>query len=550
MANNFFQQRASVINDTGPRGTTFYGITAGRVVSTNDPQQMGRLYVLCPELGDPSDLPAAAIESLPICSYLAPFGGSTPSTFARGPEDETYTTGAVTYGMWNIPKLGAIVAVMCLDGDPNQRVWVGSLYDQFVTNSLPHGRFLYEDEKGKSPEGTPDGPFSSTEAPIQPLYANQTKAFTSRLKNFEWRTRGADYQNTAIIGYENYMASPCLVKDDKDVTVTQEDGTELNITTGTDDDRGTTHVNDNHVYSWTTPGFHSISMDDRMKNCRMRLRTTAGHQIILDDTNERIYINTCKGNNWIEIDEDGCIDIFSTEKISATAKHINLTAEETMRLYGKQGVHIKSDTEIRIQAGTNMHTTVGQNIDIEAGQHIRTNSGTNYDLTVGTTFATYVTSNYDVKVGGNIQTHSTGNNHTVSDGNIHTQSAGNSSNLVGGNVFVQSSANYNVLAGGNVNTQSSGSNNTLAGGNIVETAAEIQMNGPQAASAAAASAANPANKAIPAAPEPSFWTNRYPNHEPWGRVSTKTDFTHEPRYVYNDPLVGREHKARGSYWRR
>ena len=460
---------------SGIRGLSFYGITLGRVVSTDDPQQMGRLFVLCPDLGDPPDLDPDDFTSLPPCTYMAPFGGTTESDQARGPAD-TYSRGPLTYGMWAIPKRGAIVGVMCINGNTNQRVWVGSVYEQYVVNTLPHGRYFYEDQNGAipHPEGAPYGPVTATEHPIQPLYDNQTSAFSTRLGNFEWRTRGADFQTAAIIDEDAFQASPCNVRDDTEVKFTQEDGTTITVTEGLSPSRDNDAANDNQTYSWTTPGFHSISLDDRAINCRIKLRTSAGHQIIMDDTNERIYINTAKGNNWIEIDEDGSIDIFSTESISATGKHINLTAEETIRLYGKAGVHIKSDADIRIQAGSNVDTTAEGNIDTKAGGHL-----------------------FD-SAGGDIDTN----------------------------------------AGGSIHETSGGSNETSAGGNIVETGAQVHMNGPRAASATSA------------APQPAFLTNRYPQHEPWARTSTKSDTTHDPKYVYNDPQVGREHKVRGPNWRR
>jgi hypothetical protein len=382
LTTNFLNKRAEVNDEgSGLRGKLFYGITIGRVVSTDDPQQMGRLFVLCPDLGDPPDTDPADFTSLPICTYMTPFGGSTNSDLARGP-DSDYSQGPLNYGMWAIPKVGALVGVMCINGVINQRVWVGSIFEQYVVNTLPHGRYFYEDQDGTipHPKGAPYGPVTATENPIQPLFDNQTEAFKSRVKNFEWRTRGADFQNAAVIDEDNYQPSPCHVKDDSLVDFTQEDGTTIHVTQGLFQGRDNEGAPDNQTYSWTTPGFHSISLDDRQMNCRIKFRTSAGHQIIMDDTNERIYINTAKGNNWIEIDEDGCIDIYSSEKISATAKHINLTAEETIRLYGKTGVHIKSDADIRIQAGTKVETTAGSDINTKAGGHIFETASSNIEL--------------------------------------------------------------------------------------------------------------------------------------------------------------------------
>lgn len=525
MINDFLAKRAHQLNENaGIRGITFYGLTLGRVVSTDDPHQMGRLYVLCPELGDPPDLSPEEFTNLPLCTYLAPFAGTTESDQARGPSD-TYSQGPLTYGMWAIPKRGSIVGVMCLNGNTNQRVWVGSIYDQNSVNTLPHGRYFYEGDGGQipHPQGAPYGPVTATEHPIQPIYDNQTQAFNSRLGNFEWRTRGADFQNAAVIGDDTFQPSPCNLEDDSEVEFKQEDGTTITITQGLSAARDNEGAYDNQVYSWTTPGFHSISMDDRQINCRVKFRTSAGHQIIMDDTNERIYINTAKGNNWIEIDEDGSIDIFSTEKISATGKHINFTAEETIRLYGKHGVHIKSDTEIRVQAGTHVDTIAGTNIDTQAGGHI-------FETAIG---------NVEVKAGADIRHGSGGNNETKAGGSIR-ETADESINET-------SVGNNETYAEGKIRETSVGNNETKSRSKIIEKALQIHNNGgPAIVDVAAVEAVD----ATPAAPQPAFFTNRYPQHEPWARTSTANDATHQPKYPYKDPQVGREHKVRGTNWRR
>jgi phage baseplate assembly protein gpV len=473
MAEFFNTERTQYVNSDASRGgALFYGVTTGRVVSTNDPQQMGRLYVHCPELGDPVDLAQDEYEDLPLCTYCSPLAGTSTSILKRGPSyelEKNLTNGPVTYGMWNIPKPGATVVVMCIDGNPTQRIWIGCIYDQFTTNTLPHGRFFYEDEEGNVPHplGAPYGPLSGTEEPIQPIFDNQTEAFERREHNFEWRTRGADYQATAI--FDNYLdPSPCNVTDDEIVEFEQEDGTVIFVVQGMAEtmDRTNADSPDSSVYTWTTPGFHSITMDDRIENCRMRFRTTAGHQIILDDTNERIYINTCKGNNWMEFDEDGCVELFSTTKISVNAPDINLIGEATVRLFAYDSIHLKTEGSIFLDAVKNIQMTAGGDI-------------------------------------------------------MHT---------AGGSMLDNIGKNITESAGGNITEK--------AGGNITETAARIDMNGPTAPTAPKAD------------PLDCFWPSRYPHHEPWARTGTKDDNSLEPKYEYDDPMVGREHKVRDERWRR
>lgn len=465
----------------------FYGVTLGKVVSTNDPQQMGRLYVHCPELGDPPTMNPEDFESLPLCSYLSPLGGTTTSKYGRGPDD-AHSSGPLTYGIWGIPKEGATVGVVCIDGNPNQRLWIGCVYDHLVVGTLPTGRYLVNDD-----DEQPNGPLTANENKIQPIYDNYTQAFKSRRDNYEWRTRGMDYQ-AAAINSTTLDDSPSNYIDDSATPLIQKDGSTVNVTQGYAETRiGTKSESpDSTVYGWTTPGFHSFHMDDRVENCRIRLKTAAGHQIILDDTNERIYINTAKGNNWIELDEDGSIDIFSTEKISASARHINLTAEETIRLYGKTGVHIRSDEDIHI-TGKNLHQTTSESVFTTAGRSSHTNAG----------------------------------------GDVLVTAAGD---------IIESATNIHESASGDIFNSTGGTHHTAAGGNILETGSSIHMN----SSIAAGEAANvEADKGVEA-----HYVNRYPTHEPWGRTSTKSDNSTAPKYGYDDPNVGREHKSRGKFWRR
>lgn len=488
MLSHLAQRAQSAVQDNGG---LYYGVTLGKVVSTNDPQQMGRIYVHCPELGDPPTMNPEDFESLPLCSYLSPLGGTTTSRYSRGPDDK-YSQGPLTYGIWGIPKEGATVGVVCINGNPNQRLWIGCVYDHLVVGTLPTGRYLL-DEGGGGEGGQPDGPFTANENKIQPIYDNYTQAFTTRRDNYEWRTRGMDYQ-AAAIDDNTLDDSPSNYRDNNGTQLVQKDGSTVNVTQGYSETRiGTKSESpDPSVYGWTTPGFHSFHMDDRVENCRIRVKTSAGHQIILDDTNERIYINTAKGNNWIELDEDGSIDIFSTEKISASARHINLTAEETIRLYGKTGVHIRSDEDIHV-SGKNIHRTATNSVFTTAERSSHTNVGED----------------------------------------AITTAAGD---------ILENAANIHESASGDIFNSTGGTHHTAAGGNILETGSTIHMN----SSVTAGEAVNvEAEKGVEA-----HFVNRYPKHEPWGRTSTKSDDTVEPKYEYDDPNVGREHKSRGRFWRR
>lgn len=380
-----FTQQREIFQQGASPSTTMPYVTLGMVVDTNDPQQMGRVRVICSQWGDTWGTP---VEDLPWALYMSPFGGHV-QVGTRGPGVQD-SEGSVAYGMWAVPKVGSQVAVLCVDGNPMTRMYFGCVYDQFTPHTLPHGRFMYDDHPELEKSGTdpkPYGPYTSAEKFIQPLAQNLKRAFGNVGEpNFEFRSRGADY-SVSRVDVSQLTQTYSKAQDDKDVKHEDWTSTQGYQASRTDPNAPSTYTDRNYdsmVYSFTSPGFHSLSMDDRQENCRVRLRTTSGHQIILDDTNERIYIATATGNNWIELDQDGNIDIFTANKLNVhAAKEINMTSDESIRLYGKKGVHIKSDEEMRVDVASDIHVKTGANLRVNAGSTLNLQSGGNMNMSAG-----------------------------------------------------------------------------------------------------------------------------------------------------------------------
>lgn len=603
-------------------------ITKGIVHNTNDPQQMGRIQVLIPSLGE--DTIHSDMDNLPWASYVSPFGGIDEFS-ARGVAQQgqnlntpygSKSSGFTAYGFWNIPKIGSQVVVFCIDSDPNQLYYFGNIFPNSTPHTLPHGRYL--SSKG--------GPLTSTEQPIQPLFQNTLKSFGDHT-NYEWRSRGSDYSAASISpermkpiendNNENHTGIVSKVLDDRDTEIKEKDGqivgkdlkyrqgyalSKSDPTKNTQDthhierDKNTDKNLESTTYCWTTPGFHAFSMDDRPENCRARLRTSSGHQIIMDDTNERIYISTMEGRNWVEMDADGHIYIFSEESISMRAKgDVNITADKTVRIKGNEGIHLQTPKEIRLHAVEDIHiigekdmfTTITGN----QHNHIKTNIHTTVDqqlhVTVGSdsyyTFNsnvnTKISSDYMCTVSGVTNFHS-GNTKIKSDGTINIDSA----------VTNIKSPNFNVDAGGN--TKMSGAtiaasiiapgSSSIAGANInggnVSATNFVASNGQDLAGLH-----NHTHKYIPGSGTPTdsdpfsssgsqsptvninstpnswggvdannsissndaelaFWTNIVPDHEPWARVwiqNSENNINHVPQFTYDDPNVGRSMKKSG-----
>lgn len=558
-----------------PQNATLPSIMIGEVVNNNDPQQMGRLQVHIASHSTERNL-STDLSYYPWVSYGAPFGGiDTGVLKGPGNPDSTYpeygdrNSGPVAYGMWAIPKVGARVLICAVDNDPNQLYWIGCVYPNSTPHTLPHGRY-----STRIGSGTPDGPFDTTETPIAPLYDNLTKAFSGR-DNFEWRSRGADYQVAAatikrVSDEDPRTGTLSKIHDDGIQTITEEDGNNLgkdfsyrqgyaesrvNPDTKWDEDFHTLRdiqtdkLMESSVYSFTSPGFHSLSMDDRPENCRMRLRTTTGHQILLDDTNERIYVSTNEGRNWIEMDSDGHIYVYSEESISMRAEgDINLTSEKSVRIKGKEGVHIQSDKELRIHAIEDIHvlgekqlyTQLTEDIHLQTAQNLRVKTEQRTLLEAVSTLDIKST-NVNLDSGGNMNLAAT------------METAGDIKS--GGKI----ESAGDIKSGGDIGTSQMSLNDHTHLYNPGPNPPTPTQKGTSGSVSSASTSTSPDPWGGINA-EQAFWTNIVPHHEPWARTFIKQyeeNKNHEPELQYDDPSVGKSMKKvkdtdrkRGKLWHR
>jgi len=286
-----------------------FAVCIGIVKNNADPAQHGRLQIYIPSI-DSNDY---SVEDLPWATYVTPFGGSTVN-YKAGREQST-VSGVSTYGFWAIPKINAQVLCGFLEGDPAMRYWMGCIYQPELNRTLPSSIDPLKteiDESGMYPQ-----------QPISHLQKNLGKAGLG-VGTPHYKTRG---------GYERSVSHPSnknkVKPTDNGYFTKPNDGSKA----------------DSQTLCLTSPGRHYLVMSDVDEYCRIRLKTCEGSQIIFDDTNERIYVSTAQGKNWIELDEgNGKIYIYSDSKVSIRAKNdINLYSDENINIVAKHRVNIKSE---------------------------------------------------------------------------------------------------------------------------------------------------------------------------------------------------------------
>ena len=92
------------------------------------------------------------------------------------------------------------------------------------------------------------------------------------------------------------------------------------------------------------------------QNELIRLRTRTGHQILMHNSQDLIYIANSKGTAWIEMTSAGKIDIYAADSVS---------------IHSEKDFNFRADRDINLEAG--------RNINVRAGKNMETNvTGYNY----------------------------------------------------------------------------------------------------------------------------------------------------------------------------
>lgn len=321
--------------DTTLLTRTYLGI----VRDSRDPQKMGRILVWIPEISGDADVPKNWI----ICQYCSPFAGASylnnsmyndkegddtisslyegeDSTFSHRTPDRTKGTysGRQSYGMWfTQPDVGNEVLITFINGDPNFGVWFGSLFPQSLNHMVPG---IAESQIFNGSTSDESGPVMEPDYTLES--ATKNKDNPRKLK-YNKLYSGLKYQQ----GLNND-----LVRGQSTSSARRESPSE--------------------VFGILTPDGNQFVMDDKQDHEFIRLRTNSGSQILIHQSSGMIYAISRDGTTWLELSNEGNIDIYGAENISIHAEKAN--------------VNLKAGQDINIQAGRNLNLKADGNFNIEA----------------------------------------------------------------------------------------------------------------------------------------------------------------------------------------
>jgi len=135
-----------------------------------------------------------------------------------------------------------------------------------------------------------------------------------------------------------------------------------------------------------------------------RLRTRTGHQILLHNSEDLIYIGNSRGTGWIEISSDGKIDIFAQDSISVhTQQDFNFHAGRDINMEAQRNINIKA-------SGTNTESPDGGGATPDAVGRIHVDAAGNLTTLVGGFKSTKVTKDVSTVIDGSERSHVKGDN--------------------------------------------------------------------------------------------------------------------------------------------
>ncbi len=381
----------------------------GRIVNHLDPEYMGSVEVEILQNTGAGNNEESSGYYIP-CTYVSPFMGATPREAVSA--NEGFDATQKSYGLWAVPPdIGVKVLVLMAENNYSHGYWIGCVQDNFMnfmlpgypsttfnhtdpTKMLPVGEYNKKiaETAGKDPtqflkfEHT-DHVEKITKQGIQDDQIRGTNTSSARREVpsmvFGWSTPGPVDRRTS----DSTPAKPKIAYGEKFarafVPASRLGGSSFVM------DDGDERILRKKPAATDGPEYAKVELGETdgdpnlLHNELVRLQTRTGHQILMHNTEDLIYIINAQGTAWIELTSNGKIDIYSQDSLSIhTENDINLKADRDFNFEALRNVNIKAHEELRIESGhmTNMRVGSlkedGDNLFVETTGNTHLKTGT------------------------------------------------------------------------------------------------------------------------------------------------------------------------------
>ena len=368
-----------------------------------DPIRAGRLQVY---LSDFSGKDADNSNSWITVCHMSNFYGLTQASGAATGYGE-FLKNPHSYGMWQSPPdIGTQVVCMFINGDPNYGYYVGSVYEPEALQMVPA---IGSSDNIITNAGEAAAYGKAERLPVVNINTNNKTIFES--SNFLNETKPVHSVVAAQLSQQGLLRDP--IRGTIGSSSQRESPSRLGwgvSTPGrpvyeggfTDETIGAALSAKDHGVSGAGTGLkiiarqggHSLVMDDGDivgRDQLVRLRTATGHQILMSDSGQTLFIIHANGQSWIELGKEGTIDMYATNSVNIrTQGDLNLHADNNININAAKALNIAADT-------------------------IKMTSEKETSQRVGTDFSFYSGGKYTVKVGKSMSMASSGEASYLSD---------------------------------------------------------------------------------------------------------------------------------------
>lgn len=453
--------------------TKLDGFHVGMVMDDQDDQRMGRLWVHIPSLGgkrfdvhsvpswggttpdrqDPSGLvyDQKLRYNWFLVSPMMPFFGSDDYRNQSGPDRNSMAGDVNSYGMWVQPRIGDFVGVLFAGGDAAAGYWIGMLpkpYRNGMVPGVPGEPANAISDRDKS--GVPEVVNPQSVLPTMDRVPSKQETESAAEDKLSSSDLARNIAVSGVAGDRSRGAGTSGARRESPSYVTglKSQGWTYESEKKNRDVSGDFFEKRTELSRVNTVG-HSIVMDDHPDYQSMRFRTSAGSQILLNDACEcpYVYIQTPKGNVWLELCDGGDINVFAAGSIS-------MHAESDFNLTVDKNYNVQVNGDYNMAVGGNYNQTINGNTAVlRNGSEARTNNGdldhtvigaSRYMLSGGLdtnvigTMRSSITNAMDISIGGTTRISSGNKIHLNSGGSMNLDGA--TINLNGGNISLPESA--------------------------------------------------------------------------------------------------------------
>ena len=395
-----------------------------RVISHLDSTYMGSLEVQILRPGAGNDTSGSQVQQV---KYMSPFFGTTSVEFVTNQND--YNNTQKSYGMWFVPPdVGSLVVVIFINNDPARGYWIGCVPDENMNfmvpgiaateNSVTAGKKDAAGKAGRVPvaeynklENVSNADPTKFKKPNHPLATvlgkqgnkngekgnqedqdglllDDTRGITSSSARREVPSMVFGVSTPGPFDKSSGSKTGTIGKSDSKVPnapVSHLGGSSLVM-----DDGDARYVR-KKTAAEAGPEYASVLEGEKgdvtiPHNELVRIRTRTGHQILLHNSEDLIYITNARGTTWIEMTSNGKIDIYAQDSISVHSEtDINFTAKRdinfhavngNINLTAKMNLNLYADNNYEIKAAKDGKLTCGNNSNIKAGiNHVETAVG-------------------------------------------------------------------------------------------------------------------------------------------------------------------------------